>query len=97
MSEFCKCMEVRKFGDAVRDIADEAKEVVEVKSLAEFKDEMSDVMWGIGRLIAGLHGKVYFHVIGDGAHYKKVEKRMAEYGCVRSKRHLVNGKCPCER
>jgi hypothetical protein len=31
----------------------------------------------------------------DERHVRKIEKRMEEYGCVRSRRHLVNGMCSC--
>jgi hypothetical protein len=31
---------------------------------------------------------------GDRQHYRKVMKRMEEQGCVRSPRHLVEGRCP---
>jgi len=92
--KFCACFGVRSFGDAVKDIADELKECMEVKSVAELKDELSDVCWGVGRLLGGLVGRVYVHVPGDGAHYQKVMRRMDEYGCVRSKRLLVEGECP---
>jgi hypothetical protein len=30
----------------------------------------------------------------DERHVRKIEKRFEEYGCVRSKRNLVGGKCP---
>ena len=91
---FCKCLEVLPVRVAIIHIAEEAKELFEVKSFDEFKDEASDVMWGIGRLLGALVGKPYISVWGDALHRNKVEARMAEYSCVRSKRHLHNGKCP---
>jgi len=30
----------------------------------------------------------------DERHVRKIEARFEEYGCVRSKRNLVGGKCP---
>lgn len=102
--EWCKCMEPRGFSDAVADIFSaelidnkrrgEIFEIFEAKSVEEFMDEASDIAWGIGRLVAGLFGKVYFRVPGDKRHYDKVSARMNEYGCTRSKRFLVNGACP---
>jgi hypothetical protein len=65
-----------------------------VKSFEEFKDELSDIAWGIGRILGGLKKKPYVRVIGDGIHYTKVVSRIDDYGCMRSKRFLVEGKCP---
>lgn len=104
--KWCKCMEVRPFREAVADLIGielidgkrrgEFFELFEAKSFEELKDEASDIAWGIGRLIAGLFGKVYWRIPGDRRHYNKVANRMNEYGCKRSKRFLVNGKCPNE-
>lgn len=104
--EWCKCMEPRGFRDAIADIFSrelvdgkrrgEFFELFEVNNLEEFKDEFSDIAWGFGRLIAGLFKKVYFRMPGDKMHYEKVAGRMAEYGCTRSKRFLVEGRCPSE-
>lgn len=102
--KWCNCMQPRQFKEAVADIFSaqlvdgkrrgEIFELFEVKNFEEFKDELSDVSWGIGRLIAGLFNKVYFRMPGDRLHYEKVAARMAEYGCTRSKRFLIDGKCP---
>ncbi len=76
----------------------EAKEgtVKLLKSLDEFKDEASDIAWGFGRLVAGIFGMRYVRVPGDQRHYRKAVSRTKEYGCKRSKRFLVNGRCPSE-
>ncbi len=79
----------------VKEIWDEVCEVCEARSMEELKDEVSDVMFGVGRLLGYVCGKVYVSVWFDGRHVKKIERRMEEYGCVRSKRHLVEGKCMC--
>ena len=89
---FCKCMAPMGLKEAIGDIVDEFREFVEEPSM----DEFSDIMWGFGRLIAGLFGKVYIRMPFDRMHYKKVVARMEEYDCVRSKRHLINGVCPKE-
>lgn len=104
--EWCKCMERRGIRDAIADLCSlelvdgkrrgEIFEVFEAKSFEEFVDECSDISWGIGRLIAGVLGKVYVRIPGDRRHYSKVAARMQEYGCTRSRRFLVNGRCPSE-
>jgi len=91
---FCDCMQVRKFRLALADLREEIGEIVSVKSWDEFWDEASDVSWAFGRLFAGMFGKVYVRIPGDRRHYRKVMKRMDEHGCVRSARHLVEGRCP---
>lgn len=102
--KWCKCMGPRAFGEAMADLfgrelidgkrRGEFYELFEARSLDEFCDELSDISWGIGRLVAGLFGKVYVRIPGDQRHYRKVMARMQEYGCTRSKRFLVNGHCP---
>ena len=66
-----------------------------LSSVEDLKDEVSDVMFGLGRLLGYVCGKVYVSVWFDERHVRKIENRMEEYGCVRSRRHLVNGMCPC--
>lgn len=83
--EFCNCWHVRPVKGACTDIMDEIKEVMEVKNFHDFRDEMSDVMWGVNRLLAAFFGKKYVRIIPfDKMHYEKVSERMAEYGCIRS-------------
>ena len=94
--QYCNCMKVRRLKDAWGDIRDELKELVAVKSVAEFRDEFSDVAWGFGRLIAGQMGRTYVRMPFDRLHYEKVQGRMAKFGCVRSERNLVNGRCPSQ-
>jgi hypothetical protein len=79
-------MSVRHLPDALNDLWDEVVEMVEKPSL----DEASDCAYAVGRLLAGLVGQVYVHVFGDARHIAKIDQRMAEYGCVRSKRHTVH-------
>ena len=102
--EWCGCMEVRSPKEGFADIFSrelvkgkpkgELWELFEVRSFAEFKDELSDIAWGIGRIIGGFRGKAYVRVLGDTIHYEKVVARVNEYGCMRSKRFLINGECP---
>jgi len=83
-------MKPQSAGEAVREVIAECREWWEHPSL----DEVSDIAYGIGRMIAGIFGRRYVHVPGDRRHIEKIEKRMTEYGCIRSKRHLVEGRCP---
>jgi len=102
--EWCGCMQVRSWKDGFRDIFSkelvggkpigEIYELFDVKSFEEFKDELSDVAWGFGRILGGLVNKPYVRVLGDGIHFRKVADRVNEYGCMRSKRFLINGECP---
>ena len=94
-SKFCGCVSEKEFDlrQRVLDLWDEVVELVEVKTWADFKDELSDVVWGLGRLLGNLVGKAYIRVWGDGLHVDKIKKRMLQHGCVRSARHLVDGKC----
>ena len=104
--KWCGCMAVRSWRDGLADLFSrelvdgkrrgEIYELFEVKSFEEFQDELSDIAWGIGRILGGFRKKAYVRIIGDGIHYKKVVDRISEYGCMRSKRFLVNGKCPNE-
>ena len=103
-NEWCNCLEPREVRDAIADLFSwqlvggsrrgELYELFEVKNLEEFKDERSDIMYGIGRLVAGIVGRNYVRVPGDGRHFNKIATRMANYGCIRSKRFLVDGRCP---
>ena len=69
-------------------------ELFEVKSFEEFKDELSDISWGFGRILGGFLKKPYVRIPGDGIHFDKVASRVEEYGCIRSPRFLVDGQCP---
>lgn len=95
--KFCGCVSNEKgeLGKRVLDIWDELVELAEVKTLDEFWDEWSDVMFGVGRLLGYFYGVKYLSLYGDERHVKKIVARMEEYGCVRSKRHLLDGKCCC--
>ena len=91
----CGCLtnEKGELGKRLKEIWDEVVEVFEAKDWEEVKDEVSDVMFGVGRLVGYVCGRVYVSVWYDGRHVRKIEKRFEEYGCVRSKRNLVGGKC----
>lgn len=88
--KYCACMKPVSFRQGFRDIADEFVEMLKEPSA----DEFSDVMYGIGRLLAGIVGKSYVRMPFDRLHVFKIDERMQEHGCIRSKRHLVNNSCP---
>ena len=94
--KYCGCLrnEEGEFGLRIKEIWDEVGEVCEARSWEELKDEVSDVMFGFGRLLRYMCGRVYVKMWFDDRHVKKIEGRMEECGCVRSKRHLVDGVCP---
>ena len=83
MDNWCSCMGVLKPKEALEGILDELKEFIEEPS----RDEASDILWGVGRLIGGVLNRPYVKVPGDRLHYEKVVQRMDAHGCVRSKNH----------
>jgi len=105
--KFCGCWEVRGVSDAWLDMfgmemkknGERSGEVFElinaIKKMdkEEILDEISDMCWGVGRLVGGLVGRKYVRVIGDRRHYEKVKERYEECGCIRSK----NNKSYCGR
>ena len=102
--QFCGCIQVRPFKQSFADlfsrelidnkVRGEVYELLSARSWHDFKDELSDISYGFGRLIAGIFGKSYIHIPGDKLHLTKMKDRMDEYGCVRSTRFLINGRCP---
>ncbi|MBM3301604.1 MAG: hypothetical protein FJY85_16860 [Deltaproteobacteria bacterium] len=103
---WCGCMQVRSAKDGVADLFSrqlvdgklrgEIWELFEARSMAEVRDELSDLAWGLGRIIGGFVNKPYVRIPGDGIHYRKVVDRIEDYGCLRSRRFLIEGKCPNE-
>ena len=105
--EFCGCWKVRKLKDAWLDMfslemkknGERSGEVFELINAIkkwdkeEILDEISDMCWGVGRLVGGLFGKKYVRIWGDKRHYLKVKERFEECGCIRSK----NNKSYCGR
>lgn len=89
--KYCKCHDVLSLKGAVLGTVDELREFIEEPS----RDEASDIAYCINRLAGALINKQYVRVVPyDEIHVNKVNMRMSEYGCIRSKRHLVDGKCP---
>lgn len=87
MVEYCGCLTVRHPREAMRDLFDEMSEWIAAPSI----DEVSDIAFAVGRLLAGLANRVYWRVPLDSRHMAKINARMAEHGCIRSARHIANG------
>jgi len=94
--KFCGCVRNGKgeLGQRLRDLWDEVIELAEAKSVDEFWDEWSDIVFGLGRLVGYFKGVGYVRVWGDERCVYKKMRRMSEYGCTRSRRHLFCGICP---
>lgn len=92
--KYCKCHETLTFKEAKEGLVDEIKEFLDEPS----KDEASDIVYCLNRMVGSFLNKPYVRVFpGDKQHVDKINSRMKEYGCIRSKRHLVYGMCPSER
>lgn len=89
-SEFCDCVSTLSVPEAVGHLLDESLELLKEPSL----DELSDVCYATGRLLGSVLRRPYVGVLFDDRHKAKMRERMLEYGCVRSRRHLVNDRCP---
>lgn len=90
MDKYCSCLTPVNFTTGIGHFCEEVYELYKEPSL----DELSDCSYALGRLTAGIFGKNYFTMPFDKRHRTKIQKRMEEYGCVRSARHLIEGKCP---
>lgn len=90
----CACLRVLPLQAALRDIGDELRELRRARTIKDAVDELSDIAFAWGRLLGSVVSTVYIPVPGDARHVKKIHARMLEYGCVRSKRHLIDGRCP---
>ena len=82
----CGCVKVITVRHALKVILDEAIEFIQSKTIEEAREEASDVCFSIGR--------TYVRVPYDGRRQAKRARRLMEHGCIRSKRNLVDGRCP---
>lgn len=60
----------------------------------ELLDELSDVMFALGRVLGDRLGIFCLPLPFQGRHIEKMRARHAKQGCVRSSKHLVDGHCP---
>ena len=88
--EWCGCVAPVTLRAGTQDIVDECREFLREPS----RDELSDICFGVGRLLGTLTGAAYRRVPFAGPHITKIVLRMDEHGCVRSRRHLRDGHCP---
>ena len=88
--KFCACIVPLPLKDGWKFLREELEEYIHEPS----REELSDCMYAFGRMIAGIFGGVYIPMPGDKRHIVKMTKRMAQHGCTRSERHLINGRCP---
>ena len=88
---YCKCHNTLTLRQGIKATWDEVVEFIEEPS----KDELSDIFYCFNRIAGTLTNQPYRKVFPmDKLHIDKVNERMAMYGCIRSPRHLINGKCP---
>jgi hypothetical protein len=91
---WCACLSPQTPTAAARECAEELRELLTCRTRAELSDEWSDITFAVGRLCGAVIGRRYVPVPYSGRHIEKIRKRHDEYGCVRSARHLHNGRCP---
>lgn len=95
-SVWCGCLRPLSPRAALGDVLSEARELVSSRSRDDFLDEASDVCFGVGRLLGALVRRTYVPVPFAKRHKAKIAERMASHGCVRSARHLEDGRCPSQ-
>lgn len=84
MSRWCKCVSVAvEPSEMWPYLVDEVKEFIDEPSM----DELSDVVWSLGRLLGGFVGILYIPLPGMGRHIRKMDERMSKWGCIRSENH----------
>lgn len=89
--EFCSCYKVLTPEEAQAHLHEEMVELRNATNIMQKVDELSDVIFAINRYYGALKGVAYFPILpGDKRHIRKIEARMAEYGCIRSKNHMVS-------
>ena len=89
--KYCNCHNVLTFKQGYDGLVDEVKEFIDEPSM----DELSDIVYSINRIAGTIIKKPYVRVLpGDSIHVAKIKERMKSYGCIRSSRHLKDGKCP---
>ena len=80
---YCACHSVLSTRSAARHLSDEVVEWV----CAPSRDEASDVAYAVNRLLGSLLKRDYVSALPATRHVAKINNRMADYGCIRSRRH----------
>lgn len=89
--KYCQCYQPLPLKTALRYVREEVTEFIQDPSM----DELGDVIRVVNRLAGSLCNRAELTIIPNlKSNVAKVNKRMTETGCVRSHRHLINGKCP---
>lgn len=90
MCKRCNCWTKLSFRQATRALLDESLEFFAKPSF----DELDDVKVCINRWVGSFAGVPSVEVFKTPLYDRKTKERMAIYGCIRSKRHLIAGSCP---
>lgn len=89
--QYCNCYQPLPFKTAARYLKEELIEFLQKPSI----DELGDVIRVTNRLAGSIFKKKEIRLIPyPKSHVFKVDNRMKANGCIRSTRHLVNGRCP---
>ncbi len=89
--KYCNCHNTLTVKQCIMALKDEVVEFIQEPSL----DEFSDIIYCVNRFAGTITKQPYLKVLpGDKTHVDKIRKRMMMYGCIRSTKHLVKGRCP---
>lgn len=86
----CNCWQPLSVRQAVIAVIDETKEFCAEPAL----DEWDDVKVCLKRLVGSFFKKSSIQIFDTPLCDSKAAERMNSYGCIHSKRHLNNGRCP---
>lgn len=86
----CNCWTPLSVGKATKAIIDELNEFRKHPT----RDEWDDVKVCANRLIGSFFKQASIQILQTPLYDSKVATRMSDYGCIRSKRHLIDGNCP---
>lgn len=89
----CNCWVPLSTKQATAALLDEILEFVSKPSL----DEFDDVKVCLNRLFGSFINEATFELMTTPLYDAKVTSRMEQYGCIRSARHLVDGRCPSSK
>jgi hypothetical protein len=93
-ADMCPCFAVLTPKAALFDVLDELRELLHAETRDDALDEVSDVCFGVGRLLGAVSRRSWVYVPGSKRHVLKITHRMEHHGCIRSSRHLEDGVCP---
>lgn len=85
----CNCWTPLPVGKAFKAVIDELSEF-----LNPTLDEWDDVEVCVNRLIGSFFKKACVPLLNTPLYDSKAAMRMSDHGCIRSTRHLIDGRCP---